>query len=103
MDDINEEREQEDLSELISLLKLHNLASHPKQMELLDDEKSGLVSIWDSQIGPIVLLNISFRLNRFFYSWWRKWNAGWDIRYGETVSVHKNSKRNLQHNHAHAI
>ena len=45
MDDINEEREQEDLSELISLLKLHNLASHPKQMELLDDEKSGLVSI----------------------------------------------------------
>ena len=44
MDDIKEDMEKEDLSELISLLKLHNLASHPKKIEVLDDEKSGLVS-----------------------------------------------------------
>ena len=44
IDDIKEETEQEDLSELISLLKLHNLASHPKKIEVLDDEKSGRVS-----------------------------------------------------------
>ena len=41
MDDMKEENEQEDLSELISLLKLHNLASHPNKIEVLDDEKSG--------------------------------------------------------------
>lgn len=44
MDDIKEDTEQEDLSELISLLKLHNLASHPKKIEVLDDDKSGRVS-----------------------------------------------------------
>ena len=44
MDDIDEESENEDLSELISLLKLHNLAAHPKKIEVLDDEKSGRVS-----------------------------------------------------------
>ena len=44
MDDIKEDTEQEDLSELISLLKLHNLASHPKKIEVLDDDKSGWVS-----------------------------------------------------------
>ena len=41
MDEIKEENEQKELSELTSLLKLHNLASHPKKIEVLNDEKPG--------------------------------------------------------------